>query len=106
MLKVYFIGVQSLLPYRVAMDQVFKFEASSRVLSKETVHTVGTNIQDPILRIRCVGLARLAACVRMPAKSCASVCVCVCLRVCVGVCMCVCVCVYMYVGVGVGGVRV
>lgn len=47
------MGVQTLRPYRMALDQVFKFEASSRLLSRETVRTVGKPV-DPILRIRCV----------------------------------------------------
>lgn len=58
MKKVFFVGVQSLQPYRVALDQVFKFEASSRVLSKEAVRTIGNPV-DPILRIRRVLFALL-----------------------------------------------
>eukprot|EP00197_Chlamydomonas_leiostraca_P009956 CAMPEP_0202875840 /NCGR_PEP_ID=MMETSP1391-20130828/28020_1 /ASSEMBLY_ACC=CAM_ASM_000867 /TAXON_ID=1034604 /ORGANISM="Chlamydomonas leiostraca, Strain SAG 11-49" /LENGTH=396 /DNA_ID=CAMNT_0049557585 /DNA_START=38 /DNA_END=1229 /DNA_ORIENTATION=- len=55
MKKVYFVGVQSVDPYRIAMDQVFQFDASSRVLSKAVVRTVG-NVQDPVLRIRADGI--------------------------------------------------
>ncbi|KAF5838119.1 hypothetical protein DUNSADRAFT_3369 [Dunaliella salina] len=55
MKKVYFVGVQSLRPYRMALDQVFKFESASRVLSREAVRTVGSPA-DPILRIRADGI--------------------------------------------------
>jgi len=51
MKKVFFVGIQTLKPYRMALDQVYKFESASRVLSKETVQIVG-NPADPILRIR------------------------------------------------------
>jgi hypothetical protein len=51
MKKVFFVGIQSLKPYRTALDQVFKFEASTRILSREVVRTIGSPV-DPILRIR------------------------------------------------------
>ncbi|GFH26146.1 uncharacterized protein HaLaN_24246 [Haematococcus lacustris] len=56
MKRVYFVGVISQEPHRIAFDQVWMFSAATRKLVREEVKRVGRNITDPILRIRPEGV--------------------------------------------------
>jgi len=55
MRKVYFVGLQSVSPWQVKLDEVFMFDGKSRSLTKQEVRTVGKP-KDPVLRIRADGV--------------------------------------------------
>ena len=53
-LKLYFIGVQSTEPYAVDMGTLYVYDAATRLLARPAVTRVGDDIDEPLMRIRCV----------------------------------------------------